>query len=132
VSGRRVLIVDDDAGIRLLLATFLRCKGFQTRQARNGREALTEMRTGKPDVAIMDLMMPEMSGWDVLRERASDRSLLRIPVIVLTATNREQATVGVAGKRVSAVLGKPFDLDALLAAVTTTLAHSGVPAPLAA
>jgi CheY-like chemotaxis protein len=132
VSGRRVLIVDDDAGIRLLLVTFLRRYGFQTLQARNGREALDALRAGNADVAIMDLMMPEVSGWDVLRERAHDLSLLRIPIIVLTAMNRNQVTAGVAGKRVSAVLGKPFDLDTLLAAVTSSLDHPGVPAPLAA
>ncbi len=131
-AGRRVLIVDDDAGIRLLLVTFLRRYGFQTRQARNGREALTEMRAGNADVVIMDLTMPEVSGWDVLRERAHDLSLLRIPIIVLTAMNRNQVTAGVAGKRVSAVLGKPFDLDTLLMAVTSSLDHTDVPAPLAA
>jgi CheY-like chemotaxis protein len=131
-ARRRVLIVDDDAGIRLLLVAFLRRYGFQTRQARNGREALTEMRAGNADVAIMDLMMPEVSGWDVLRERADDRALLRIPIIVLTAINKNQVTAGVAGKCVSAVLGKPFDLDTLLAAVTSSLDHTDVAAPLLA
>ena len=49
-GGRRVLIVDDDAGIRLLLVTFLKRHGFQVRQARNGREALDEMNAGQPDL----------------------------------------------------------------------------------
>jgi DNA-binding response OmpR family regulator len=128
----RVLIVDDDTGIRLLLTTFLRRHGFQTLQARNGREALDEMRAGNADLVIMDLMMPDVTGWDVLRERGRDLSLLRIPVIVLTAMNRNQVTADVAGKRVSAVVGKPFDLDTLLAAVTASLDHTDLPAPLAA
>jgi CheY-like chemotaxis protein len=131
-GGRRVLIVDDDAGIRLLLVTLLRRSGFQLRQARNGREALDEMRAGNADLVIMDLTMPEVSGWEVLRVREADPSLLRIPVIVVTAISRNQATADVAGKRVSAVLGKPFDLDTLLTAVRTTLDPAGVPAPLAA
>jgi CheY-like chemotaxis protein len=131
-GGRRVLIVDDDAGIRLLLVTLLRRSGFQLRQARNGREALEEMRAGNADLVIMDLTMPEVSGWEVLRVRATDPSLLGIPVIVVTAINRNQATADVAGKSVSAVLGKPFDLDTLLALVRTTLDPAGVPAPLAA
>jgi CheY-like chemotaxis protein len=131
-GGRRVLIVDDDAGIRLLLVTLLRRAGFQLRQARNGKEALEEMRAGNADLVIMDLTMPEVSGWEVLRVRAADPALLDIPVIVVTALNRNQATEDVAGKRVSAVLGKPFDLDALLTAVRTTLDPAGVPAPLAA
>jgi DNA-binding response OmpR family regulator len=131
-AGRRVLIVDDDAGIRLLLLTFLRHRGFQLREARDGREALHEMRAGNADVVVMDLMMPEVSGWEVLRERAHHPALLRIPVIVITAMNTEQATVSVAGNRVSALLAKPFDLDALLAAITTSLGGPGVPTPLAA
>ena len=131
-GGRRILIVDDDAGIRLLLVTLLRRSGFQLRQARNGREALVEMRAGNADLVIMDLTMPEVSGWEVLRVRAADPALLDIPVIVVTAINRNQATADVAGKSVSAVLGKPFDLDTLLTAVRTTLDPAGVPAPLAA
>jgi CheY-like chemotaxis protein len=131
-GGRRVLIVDDDACIRLLLVTLLRRAGFQLRQACNGKEALDEMRAGNADLVIMDLTMPEVSGWEVLRVRNVDPSLLRIPVIVVTAINRNQATADVAGKRVSAVLGKPFDLDTLLTAVRTTLDSAGVPAPLAA
>jgi len=131
-GGRRVLIVDDDAGIRLLLVTFLLRYGFQLRQARNGREALDEMDAGNADLVIMDLTMPEVSGWEVLRVRVADRSLLSIPVIVMTALNTKQAQADVAGKSVSAVLGKPFDLATLLMAVRTSLDHEGVPAPLAA
>ena len=131
-GGRRVLVADDDAGIRLLLVTFLRRYGFQMRQARNGRETLDEMRAGNADLVIMDLTMPEVSGWDVLQERARDVSLLHIPVIVITALDMNKATAGVTGKSVSAVLGKPFDLDALLTAVRTSLDYAGVPEPLAA
>ena len=131
-DGRRVLVVDDDAGIRLLLVTFLRRYGYQMRQARNGKEALEEMRAGNADLVIMDLTMPEVSGWEVLRVREADLSLLHIPIIVITAINRNRAMTDVAGKSVSAVLGKPFDLDALLTAVRTTLDPAGVPAPLAA
>ena len=132
MAPRHLLIVDDDAGIRQLLVTFLRRYGFQSRQARNGREALDEMRAGNVDLVIMDLMMPEMSGLDVLREREKDRSLRQIPILVITAMNVHQAREDVAGKRVSAVLGKPFDLTALLAAVTSSLVGADLPEPVAA
>src|SRR6266498_3391280 len=87
-----VLVVDDDPGIRLLLLTFLRFRGFRLLEACNGREALAAMRTGKADVVVMDLMMPEVSGWDVLRERAADPSLMAIPMIVVTADNSRLVT----------------------------------------
>jgi CheY-like chemotaxis protein len=131
-TPRSVLIVDDDASIRLLLTTFLRRSGFQLRQARNGREALAEMRASHIDVVVMDLLMPDVSGWEVLRVRAADPALREIPVIVLTAMNRAQVVVDVAGKGVSDVVGKPFDLDILLMAINASLDLAGVPTPIAA
>ena len=83
----RVLVADDDASIRRLLSMSLRLRGFHVVEARNGKEALTEMRAGNTDLVLLDLMMPEVSGWEVLRERARHPSLLRIPTIVITATN---------------------------------------------
>lgn len=120
--GKRcLLVVDDDPSIRLLLMTFLRRKGFQTLEASNGREALTQMRTCAADLVIMDLMMPEVSGWDVLRERNADASLQQIPIIVVTAQNIRETRVDIADDHVAAVLGKPFDLDVLLRTVRTCL-----------
>lgn len=120
--GKRcLLVVDDDPSIRLLLMTFLRRKGFQTLEASNGREALTQMRTCAADLVIMDLMMPEVSGWDVLRERNADASLQQIPIIVVTAQNIRETSVGIADDHVAAVLGKPFDLDVLLRTVRSCL-----------
>jgi CheY-like chemotaxis protein len=129
---RSVLIVDDDPGIRLLLIAFLRRRGFRLLEARNGREALAEMRTDHIDLVVMDLMMPEVSGWEVLRERAADPSLLRIPVIVFTAINSREATTDVLDKHVYAVVAKPFDLEAFLTIVTTCLENPTVAGRVAA
>jgi CheY-like chemotaxis protein len=123
---RCVLIVDDDPSIRLLIATLLRRQGYQILEARNGREALTAMRAGNPDLVVMDLVMPEVSGWDVLRERAADPSLLRIPMIVVSASNIRKVLVDVLDKRVCAVIAKPFDLDTLLTTVANCLEHPSV------
>lgn len=124
---RCILVADDDAGIRLLLATFLGRQGFRLLEACDGNEALEAMRAGSADLVVMDMMMPEVSGCDVLGERAADPSLRRIPIIVITAANRREVTASLAGKDVYAVLGKPFDLDALLTAVTTCLAQPDLP-----
>jgi CheY-like chemotaxis protein len=132
MDHRCILVVDDDPGIRLLLVTYLRRRGFQMLEAHNGREALVEMRAGHVDLVVMDLAMPEVSGWDVLRERIADASMRRIPMIVITANNIRDVTARMAGKRVNAVLGKPFDLDSLLTAVTTCLKDPDLSAPLAA
>ena len=129
---RCILVVDDDPGIRLLLVTFLRCRGFRLLEARDGNEALEAMRAGSADLVILDLMMPDVSGWDVLGERAADPVLGRIPIIVVTATNYGQVTADLVDQDVFAVVAKPFDLDALLMAVTTCLHDPHVPVLAAA
>lgn len=131
-GNRRVLIVDDDQAIRRLLVMYLRRGGFQLLEAPNGREALAEMRAGNADLVVMDLMMPEVSGWDVLRARAADALLKRIPMIVVTASKNPKVTADALDRGAFAVLGKPFDLDALLTAVTTCLENLHVPAVAAA
>ena len=129
---RCILVVDDDPGIRLFLVTLLRRRGFRLLEARDGNEALEAMRAGSADLVILDLMMPDVSGWDVLRERAADPALRRIPMIVVTATNRSEATADLIDQDVYAVVAKPFDLDALLMAVTTCLHDPHVPVLAAA
>lgn len=121
--GRRVLVVDDDESIRRLLVAFLRRRGFQPIEARNGREALAAMRAGCADLVLMDLMMPEVSGLDVLQERAAEPALRQIPVIVVTAANKREASAGLRGQNVCAVLAKPFDFDDLFETIAIHIDH---------
>ena len=90
-----------------MLVTCLRRRGFQLLEARNGREALAEMRAGNADLVVMDLMMPEVSGWEVLRERVADPSLRRIPMIVVTANNSCEVTADVLAKGSKQRSGNP-------------------------
>ena len=131
-GGRCILVVDDDPGIRRLLVIFLRRRGFQLLEAVDGREALAEMRAGNSVRVIMDLMMPGVSGLDVLRERAADPSLLRIPMIVVSANNNRAVSDDLLDKDVYAVIGKPFDLNALLTTVAACLEHPPTPVLIAA
>jgi len=132
MTPARILIADDDASIRRLLKMSLRYQNYAVVEARNGREALTKMRGGNVDLVLLDLMMPEVSGWDVLRERTADPSLQRIPIIVMTATNERAATVGLLNAAVDAIVAKPFDLDALEASISACLERVHPAAPAAA
>ena len=129
LRNRRILVVDDDSGIRLLLTTYLRSRGFQLLEAPDGREALTAMRAGGVDLVIMDLMMPVVSGMDVLRERTDDPALLKIPVIIISANNKCEESAGILDQSVWAVVSKPFDLETLLTTVTACLEHFNAPSP---
>src|SRR5579872_3278682 len=110
MKGDRILIVDDDPGIRRLLIAVLRRQQYEMLEASNGLEALAQMRAGRPDLVIMDLVMPLMSGWDVLRERAGDASLLRIPIVVVTASNIQSPGAGLLAPHVCGLMAKPFEL----------------------
>jgi CheY-like chemotaxis protein len=120
-----IVIAEDDPNIRRLIVFVLERLGYQVHEARNGREALLEMRCGNAELIVLDLMLPEVSGWDVLDERAEDPELQKIPVIVISA-NRGDQLARIADQDICAMLPKPFDLEALEAIVANCLAHSDV------
>jgi CheY-like chemotaxis protein len=111
-----VLVVDDDASIRKMIMAALRREGYSFLEAGNGREALDLMRTSRPDVVVLDLMMPIVSGWDVLKERLNEPALASIPVIIVSA-NRDPELSSAIDKGICAFLPKPFDIGALTALV---------------
>jgi CheY-like chemotaxis protein len=123
-GGFSVLVVDDDPAIRRLIIAALKRDGYDFLEAPNGREALDLMRSSKPDVVVLDLMMPVLSGWDVLRERQSDPFLTSIPVIVVSA-NRDPEVATAVNSGICAFLPKPFDIGALSALVKSCVAAEG-------
>jgi CheY-like chemotaxis protein len=102
-----VLVVDDESEIREALTEALEQEGYRVRIARNGEEALAQAHELPPDLILLDLMMPVMSGWQFLEARAHDAQLARIPVIVATAST------GDLPQGAAAYLQKPFGLERL-------------------
>lgn len=119
-DGRRILIVDDDPGIRRMLTLSLEKHGYRTSEAGDGSEALEAMRREETDLVLLDLMMPKVTGWEVLTERAASPELRRIPIIIITA-ERGDRVMNLAGDAICAVLPKPFELAALRALVKSCL-----------
>ena len=114
-----ILVVDDEPGIRSVLASSLEFEGYTVRTAADGRAALTEVERGRPDLVVLDVLMPGMDGLTACRRlRAADPHL---PVLMLTA--RDLTGDRVAGLDAGAddYLAKPFDLDELLARVRALL-----------
>jgi len=108
--GKRVLVVDDDASIRELLATALADDGYEVVPATNGEDALAVCERWRPDVIVLDLMMPVMDGWQFATElRARDED---IPIVLLSAAR----DLRMHAKNLSAaeIIEKPFDLSELL------------------
>ena len=125
IEGRRqrVLIADDDPGIRRMIAVSLAREGYQTTGACDGLEALAAMRAGEADLVLLDLMMPKVTGWEVLSERAAAPELLKIPVIVITA-GRGESLPNVPDDALCVLLSKPFELEALHALVKSCLGRA--------
>jgi len=116
----RVLIVDDDPNIRRMMIAALKREKYSFFEAANGAEALQIMRREHPNVVVLDLMMPILSGWDVLKERSNDPDLLTIPIIIVSA-NRGPELATAIDKGICAFLPKPFDIGALSALVRSCM-----------
>ena len=108
-AARRVLVIDDERAIRLLCRVNLAASGMEVLEASDGRAGLELARNERPDLVLLDVMMPDVDGWTVARELAESVETRDIPVVFLTA--RAEA----ADKRLGGQLGgvgylvKPFD-----------------------
>src|ERR1700730_11048922 len=113
-EDRLVLIVDDDPDILQTLRLCLSTEGYRFFMAANGEEALEVLKSERPDVILLDLMMPVMDGWQFVAEMDA-RGQRGAPLLILSA---DRAVQGHAGNlKASGHLAKPFDLDELLTKV---------------
>ncbi len=112
-----ILIIDDEPSITDVVAEVLTDEGYETLTACGGRDALNVLAERHPDLLLLDLFMPEMSGLDLLAKLQADERLAKIPVVMMTAGAMANLSIGHAGP--TQVLAKPFDVDHLLATVRT-------------
>ena len=118
----RLLVVDDEPNIRELLSTSLRYAGFEVTAAANGREALDAAEEFQPDLAVLDVMLPDMDGFTVTRRlRSAGR---HFPVVFLTA--RDGTEDKITGLTVGGddYVTKPFSLDEVVARIRAVLRHT--------
>jgi DNA-binding response OmpR family regulator len=118
-SARRILIIDDEAVIRKAIRMACEKEGYEVIEAENGTEGLRQLETGKPDLILLDLMLPDVSGFDVCREIRKSGS--RLPVIILSAKTEEIDIV--VGLEIGAddYITKPFRARELLARIAAHL-----------
>ena len=119
-----VLVVDDEFGVAEVLDAILTDEGFSVTVAANGQQALARIAEQRPDLMLLDYMMPVLDGAGVLHALAADRSADGLPVVVMSALP-EEAVAAVTG-RYKAFLRKPFRIRSVLAAIEQAMpAHGG-------
>ena len=122
VAVARVLIVDDEPNIREVVGLYLRRDGHDVVSASDGEEALDLFRRSKPDLVVLDLMLPRLSGLEVCRRMQAQR---RVPLIMLTARGEEEERIVGLSLGADDYIVKPFSPRELAARVTAVLRRTG-------
>jgi DNA-binding response OmpR family regulator len=118
-SSARILVAEDDAGIRDIIRTRLQAAGYNVEVARNGIEALAKITASRPAAMILDINMPELDGFGVLESMAGH--VVRTPVLVLTARHAADDVRRAISLGAKDYLAKPFSESQLLARVARLL-----------
>ncbi len=123
MAGERLLLVDDEENLRSMLEAALRHSGFEVAVAATGREAIDAVPDARPDLIVLDVMLPDLDGFEVCRRLRSDGS--RTPVLFLTARDGTDNKVRGLTLGGDDYLVKPFSLEELVARINAVLRRAG-------
>lgn len=117
-----VLVVDDEADVRLIARLVLQADGYDVREVGSGEAALADLQAeGPPDVLLLDVRMPGIDGWELLRRLRSEPGWDTVPVVVFTADLGARSEASEHLDDTDLLLTKPFSADDLLGAVRTAV-----------
>jgi DNA-binding response OmpR family regulator len=125
----RILVVEDDPPIREMVTTYLTLSGFEVITAVAGVQALLLVRNANPDVILMDMGLPRLSGWQTIQRLRARQDTAQIPIIALTAYVLEDERNRAIGAGCDAFEAKPIDFPSLVSNINSLLARSSAPAP---
>jgi excisionase family DNA binding protein len=112
--GPLVLLVDDDAKVRELVRVNLEFEGYIVREAGSAEEGMTAIEEAKPDLVLLDVMMPHIDGWEMLRRVQERYGAGAIPVVMFSGQVDAAARTQADAEGAQAFVGKPFDLQQLI------------------
>jgi len=119
--AKKVLVVDDSADVRLVCRVNLEYHGFEVVDAENGDEALELARRNQLDLILLDVMLPDVDGWQILSTLKSESDTASIPVVMLTARTREADQIRGWRAGASDYIIKPFNPEALIPTVRAAI-----------
>jgi CheY-like chemotaxis protein len=112
-SMKRILLIEDEPDVRLLVEATLTFRGFPVLSCESGTRGLEEARRGDFQLVLLDIMMPDMSGYDVLEALRADKRTAHLPVVLLSASSPESEAEHMARLGVIKFIPKPFDSKSL-------------------
>ena len=119
---KHILCIEDESEMIDLIRLILGRRGFDVKGAAGGREGLKMMKQQRPDLVLLDLMMPDIDGWEVYQQMKAEESTRTIPVIVVTAKAQNiDKVLGLHIAKVDDYIAKPFSPQELLASVEKVL-----------
>lgn len=115
--GKTVFVVDDDPVVRILVSEYLGSNGYTVEALENGAQALQRLNECLPDVVVLDLMMPEMSGIEVLQKIRANPSTTSLPIVMLSADQDSHEIVSSHEVSADRYVQKPFGMRDILGAI---------------
>ena len=119
--GKKVFIADDESGFVATLKSRLEFEGFEITTAPAGKAALEQIPVEKPDLVLLDIMMPAVNGYQVCRELKEDPDTSSIPILMLTAKSQESDKFWGMEAGADDYMTKPFDMDELIKKIEALL-----------
>jgi len=110
--AKKIMVVDDEPDILFTVGQMLEMNGYDVVKVKNGNECLDKLHEGVPDLVLLDIMMPEVSGWDVAAKIKENPEWANIPIIFLTAKG-DTMSIGMGGLASEDYIVKPFDIKDL-------------------
>jgi DNA-binding response OmpR family regulator len=120
----KILVIDDDSAVTDLLSLLLKSQGFDVTATNNSTEGLNLVRENQPDLVVLDLMMPEIDGWEVCK---AVRAFSDVPIIVLSALNDPSMIASVLDSGADDYLTKPTPSRVLVAHINRLIHRTGTP-----
>ena len=118
MAEAKILVIEDEPYIRQILKVQLESAGYGVATAENGQQGLNAIKADRPDLVLLDLMMPDMDGWEVYQQIKADEILREIPVVVVTAKAQSiDKVLGLHIAKVDDYITKPFGPQELLESV---------------
>ena len=112
--SRKILMVEDEPDIREAVQASLRSRGYVVIVAADGEEGLRKVKSEKPDLVLLDIVMPKVDGWQLLKAIRSDEATRELPVVMLTANRETSSLIESQSQKATDYLMKPFDIEKLL------------------